>query len=406
MNSNFKLNGMVKSKSIFFLVFSLLGLNSNAQEIGDTIPDYTFSDVINAEPFSIAEMRGKKSLIIEFWATWCLPCIPAMDHLEKIQEQFAGQLEIITVSSDDRLRLLNYVEATDCKLRIAYDTSHSSVFLYSSIPHTILVDDQGIIKAITRPNFVTPQIVEELISGRTPTINEDPSIDHTALVDTLYQFEDERKKVVLTTFQSGLSTRTNIFHNENGEVSKYTIDNMGIVSIYRELSNVISSARIVFLDGLSFDDFPYSPENLMCLEVQYYTNEIDAINIEVFTILNSVHTIKARKSRRKIDYYELTQIRSVLTNSTNEFPELTYGGPFFSSQKQPIDKLTYYLENVAETPVIDCTGLLGNYDIELQWQLEVPKTLNLELSKFGLHIEKVKKWKRKKIGVLEIYGEP
>ena len=63
-------------------------------------------------------------------------------------------------------------------------------------------------------------------------------------------------------------------------------------------------------------------------------------------------------------------------------------GPSLSAKKIEISKLAEYIENFTSMPVVDRTNLKGKYDIEINWQLEEPKTLHEELMKYGLKIEK------------------
>ena len=76
-------------------------------------------------------------------------------------------------------------------------------------------------------------------------------------------------------------------------------------------------------------------------------------------------------------------------------------GPILKTKKIKMSQLTEYLENFKALPVVDITNLDGEYDIELEWQEEDPKTLYSELKKYGLKLEKSDK--KLPVEVMEIY---
>jgi thiol-disulfide isomerase/thioredoxin len=75
---------------------------------GEKVPQYIFKEILNGDkkPFDISTQD--KHLILEFWATYCAPCIPAMKELEHYQNKFGNQLEILTISHDKLNNLLRY----------------------------------------------------------------------------------------------------------------------------------------------------------------------------------------------------------------------------------------------------------------------------------------------------------
>src|SRR5690606_14700910 len=69
-------------------------------QIGDTIPDYLWHlplQVVNYSPaggkdaITLNDYRDKL-IILDFWATWCKPCISSLYKLDTLQKQFAGEL--------------------------------------------------------------------------------------------------------------------------------------------------------------------------------------------------------------------------------------------------------------------------------------------------------------------------
>jgi cytochrome c biogenesis protein CcmG/thiol:disulfide interchange protein DsbE len=54
----------------------------------------------DGRPVSLAAYRGKL-VLVDFWASWCPPCIVEMPHLMALQKRHAGKLQIIGISMDD-----------------------------------------------------------------------------------------------------------------------------------------------------------------------------------------------------------------------------------------------------------------------------------------------------------------
>ena len=72
---------------IVLLIFAAI-TSFGQVKTGDKVPKYIFKEILNGDkkPFDISTQG--KPLILEFWATWCAPCIPAMKELELYQNKF------------------------------------------------------------------------------------------------------------------------------------------------------------------------------------------------------------------------------------------------------------------------------------------------------------------------------
>lgn len=64
--------------------------------------DGAFSEVTNFEPGKI--------YLVEFWATWCGPCVASMPHLAETQEKYKDQIQIISVSDEDLDTVTKFLE--------------------------------------------------------------------------------------------------------------------------------------------------------------------------------------------------------------------------------------------------------------------------------------------------------
>lgn len=160
--------------SLFCLVL-LTGCYSRSKpsSIGNAAPDFSIQDADRT--VSLSRFRGD-IVVLNFWATWCPPCIEEMPSLEQLQKKFQGtDVKIVAVSVDDdaddyhkflkdhSIDLLTVREAgqrTDSGV-IAPVSSRYGTF---KVPETYIIDRQGIIrrKFIGAIDWNQPEIVEYL----------------------------------------------------------------------------------------------------------------------------------------------------------------------------------------------------------------------------------------------------
>src|SRR5687768_15507954 len=77
-------------------------------KVGDTAPEIKLEKLLQAPPgadTSATNLKGKV-VVLEFWATWCLPCVPAIKHMNDVAEKFkdkAVQFIAVTDEADEPL---------------------------------------------------------------------------------------------------------------------------------------------------------------------------------------------------------------------------------------------------------------------------------------------------------------
>lgn len=110
--------------------------------------DFSLVD-IDGEPFQLSDFRGKV-VLVDFMATWCVPCQASMSGLLALHEDMGDDVVIISISvdpvSDTEARLRNWKDTWGAQWIHARDLADppvSQLFEVSGIPTYIIVDKSG-----------------------------------------------------------------------------------------------------------------------------------------------------------------------------------------------------------------------------------------------------------------------
>ena len=87
---------------------SLTAINSIAKaeaasqgiEVGEAAPDFTFTDLATGRTLNLSDLRDKP-VFINFWATWCPPCVGELPHIEKKYAEYKDKMHFVILSVDD-----------------------------------------------------------------------------------------------------------------------------------------------------------------------------------------------------------------------------------------------------------------------------------------------------------------
>lgn len=109
-------------------------------------PNFTAED-INGEIVSLSRLRGKY-VLLDFWATWCGPCMEEVPFINKIRSDYpVSKLAVIGVSSDNNYnKFLKGVLVNKMNWTHIYDNERiNTLYGADALPTTYLIDEKGII---------------------------------------------------------------------------------------------------------------------------------------------------------------------------------------------------------------------------------------------------------------------
>lgn len=117
---------------------------------GSIAPEFTLKD-INDKNVSLSDYRGKV-ILIEFWATWCPPCRASIPELVTVYNKYRAKgFTILAISVDEGQDVQKKLVAFAKEFGMTYPVllaDRNATFQYgvNSIPHTFIVNKEGIIK--------------------------------------------------------------------------------------------------------------------------------------------------------------------------------------------------------------------------------------------------------------------
>ena len=134
------------------LLAAASGMAAAAVQLSANAPDFTLRSVAGTN-VRLAEQRGQV-VLVNFWATWCAPCLQEMPHLNRLHERYRNSgFVLLGVNIDDDPRAAAAL-ATKLGLRfpVLLDTDKkvSRVYDMSAMPATLLIDRDGRVRHIHR----------------------------------------------------------------------------------------------------------------------------------------------------------------------------------------------------------------------------------------------------------------
>ena len=139
-------------------------------QIGYKAHPIAASEFTTGKPLVLSDFRGKY-VLIDFWGTWCAPCVGEMKHLKEVYAQTKrDDFEIIGVVCNDtpeRLRPFLDKQAITWPQVMATSTNKlTETFQVNSYPTTFLIDPQGKVLLTGLRGSQTLSLIKELLSHK------------------------------------------------------------------------------------------------------------------------------------------------------------------------------------------------------------------------------------------------
>ncbi|MBN1825463.1 MAG: TlpA family protein disulfide reductase [Candidatus Eisenbacteria bacterium] len=118
--------------------------------LGGAAPDFKLKN-LSGEEVALSQKLAGGPVLIDFWATWCKPCLRALPGTEELHKKYADRgLTVLTVNVDSprsSAKVRSYVKSKGYSFEVLLDANSEMMRLYhfKSIPQVFLVDADGTI---------------------------------------------------------------------------------------------------------------------------------------------------------------------------------------------------------------------------------------------------------------------
>ena len=426
-------------KTTIYIVIALLCLNfwARAQDnkavdvtlkgiqIGQKVPDITITNLhnykdANGKPSTTAKLSDFKGklLILDFWATWCSPCVAMIPKMDSLKKEFGDKIQFLSVTYQTEKEVLPFLEKFEKQQGKHYNlpvvTSSKQLhqlFPHTTLPHYIWVDGSGLVKAVTGYEEVNTENISKVFANAV-------ELERKKDMNVVYN-----KEIPLLINGNGGNGSNLIYHS----ILTGYIDGLGSMQRIRSAEKSTKIIRAINYPLLNLMQLAYgngqynwkknrtdvevsSPEKISSglkgRAVEEWLKAGNGYSYELILPNNSKKNLwEEMKSdlAELFDVYEIniekrkkTCLAIVKTTDENLFnkhhtdylykataDELLIENTFFSV-------LTWNLENVYlkgyPNPIINDTGYDGKIGINLQGDLKSLAGLDISLAKYGLKL--------------------
>ena len=147
-------------------------------KVGDPVPPLGVETLLNAPDGAAVDFEGDlkgKVVVLEFWATWCGPCVSAIPHMNELTEQFADKdVRFVWITAEGSDVIEPFLKQRPIAGWVGLDPDHSAAqtFAVRGIPRTIVVGRDGKVAADTYPTMLKAEHLEQALAGEPVTLEE------------------------------------------------------------------------------------------------------------------------------------------------------------------------------------------------------------------------------------------
>ncbi|MCR6721831.1 MAG: TlpA family protein disulfide reductase [Chitinophagaceae bacterium] len=138
--------------------------------VGSKLMDLSFTDWLENQPAD-TNFKGKYK-VLEFWATWCKPCLEAVPHMNKLQSEFTdSNIVFLSVTHQTREETAKTLDKYNFETAVVSDRTrrvHEMLRISykgtMGLPRTVILDGENNIRWYGSPKSLTEKLINKLLT--------------------------------------------------------------------------------------------------------------------------------------------------------------------------------------------------------------------------------------------------
>ncbi len=384
--------------------------------IGDRVRNVRLENIYNYrdQSLSLSDFRGRL-LIIDFWATWCSPCVASLPKLDSMQRAFGNRVQFLPVAYEQEEKVDAFLKKFERRIGhqldlpfVTADTMLTAMFPHTYLPHYVWIDGEGVVRAITGLSEMTAANVKAMLDGvagqfevKHDVVRKyNPRAMPLMLADSMVTDAVLKYGAVLTSYIEGAQAGYHYRKYPNGArrvtYTNYMLDNM-VAMVLGAANHTIYGRNRVFTDVADPERFIYDRRDAWQRQSLFCYERIVPPHLG-----DSIHHLAFEDLRRMFPQYEFSVEKRVLPclalvrTSTGDKIATKGGEPMASfsglggSMKNKmiswfVEELDFLLRHLP-TPVIDRTGYVGEVDLEIKAVMSNVSDVRKALKEYDLDL--------------------
>lgn len=114
-------------------------------------------------------------VLIDFWATWCTPCINSFPHINELVEKFKDEpVQFISLTYEPKELADKFFEKYELNSEIAIDNDFATFRALNgwAVPNVFMVNKRGKIVGRVHPEHLTEEAINQILAGKIPDLKQ------------------------------------------------------------------------------------------------------------------------------------------------------------------------------------------------------------------------------------------
>lgn len=118
------------------------------------------------DTITLGDYRDKKLIILDFWSSWCGPCVRSLPHINTLYNEVKDDFHIFLVTRDSPERIVEFERringAYEQRIPYVQNRTLENYFPFKSLPQNVWINGQGLVVCIAMGDIITSQNVDIL----------------------------------------------------------------------------------------------------------------------------------------------------------------------------------------------------------------------------------------------------